>query len=474
MRSVHLTRPAALRGGMLVLTAAALAAFSGSARADNLDVGIHKNAAKIMDEVKKAGWKNVGVLKFMMQKDEAKPSLAFGEFNTTMANRLENALILVNDERNPVNITSNSGAVLAKSGIKSSYVNQATARKLFDLKYPLAWGNQTVNVDAFLTGVVHMHLDGPKKGTTTVHIKAIDKKSATPRELLAFDVKTDRDILSDTQSTFALRKATVTRIQKRQLFGDQAENEANQEAVQDAGQADQNSQGDVTQAADQTPVNQPDFSQYLTFKVLYNGQPAPGDSMHIAKPQLGQNIEFFMRANERVAVVVRVNGLNTLRMEKDKGNAQEYSMWVLEPNQDYKIRGFYPDAQTVLAFKATPPEQASPDFFDPNKMYHIDVDVFAAGPPVQAGESTPQIVERRMSLRSPVARGLTLEDTKKKVQTAMRKTPTRRNLIMPGDQGQAALETTTFDNPIHVGHWVVMYNKEGEPIPEEQVGQPAP
>lgn len=423
------------------LLALVVATLAGPVRADHLDSALVRQAPRLVEEMRRAGYKNVGILKFEVQKDDALPSRSFSEFNTGLATRLENALVLAADLRNPVGIARTSQADPSKN--------------LFGSRYPLAWGTQSVSVDAFLTGVVHLHLNGPQKGTTTVTIRALDRKNPRPRDLMTFRIATDRSLLADTHTTFALRKATVAGLRSRQL----SEQTADQEANQDASQTDASEPGTITAPDDQTTENQADFSQFLSFKVLYDGQEAAGDGLHIARPQPGQKVEFVMTAKERIAVLVRVNGLNTLKLERDR-NPDQFSHWVLEPGREYRIRGFYPDTSTVNLFKVTPTEEANSEEFLAAHQYHIDLDVFTTGQATAMSE--PQVLERRLTLRKTTTRSASFSEHRKKVETASRGLQVRpnRNLLLPGEAGSAQLESATFDNPIHVGHWTVMYDRD--------------
>src|SRR5439155_20031397 len=70
-------------------------------------------------------------------------------------------------------------------------------------QYPLAWGNQNVEVDAFLTGIVEITPDMKK---TKIIVKAFDKKNPNLRDVLSFIVDTDLAILRDTNQNFVVAR----------------------------------------------------------------------------------------------------------------------------------------------------------------------------------------------------------------------------------------------------------------------------
>src|SRR5262249_23658523 len=111
-----------------------------------------------------------------------------------------------NEEDKPISIIRDAGKVVAKHKEKVTYMTPAGCEKLFQYKYPLAWGNKEVEADAFLTGVVRI---SPDKAKTTVVIEALERKSKKLHEVTNFEVKTERTILSDVCENFALDSRTM-------------------------------------------------------------------------------------------------------------------------------------------------------------------------------------------------------------------------------------------------------------------------
>src|SRR5437868_4967033 len=82
-----------------LLVSLAIFALAMPARADHdsIDEAFAKAAPQLLNKLKARKAKNVGVLKFLVQKGEAKPEDAVGELNMGLADRLEAALILANE-----------------------------------------------------------------------------------------------------------------------------------------------------------------------------------------------------------------------------------------------------------------------------------------------------------------------------------------------------------------------------------------
>src|SRR5207248_2440038 len=128
---------------------------------DNIDAALMKKAPEIVKFLKDEGYKNVGVLRFQLQKGKAKATYAAGPINGNMATRLENALKMENDPKCPVGIIHDAGAVIAAKEPDKHWAESDAKQRaaLFDYSYPLAWGDDKVKPDAFLHGRVRLSED---------------------------------------------------------------------------------------------------------------------------------------------------------------------------------------------------------------------------------------------------------------------------------------------------------------------------
>ena len=86
------------------------------------------------------GFKNVGVLKFLVKKGKGPSDGSAGSLNLNIADRLEAALIHGMDESKPLGVIHAATAVAAKAEPRFSIKSVAARKALFAHKYPLAWG----------------------------------------------------------------------------------------------------------------------------------------------------------------------------------------------------------------------------------------------------------------------------------------------------------------------------------------------
>src|SRR4051812_11835449 len=85
-----------------ILPVLALLVAAPAARADDdqLTAALQEKAPAVLEHVRKKGFKNVGVLKFLVRQNDGTPRDDAGDLNMSLANKTEVALILANtDER---------------------------------------------------------------------------------------------------------------------------------------------------------------------------------------------------------------------------------------------------------------------------------------------------------------------------------------------------------------------------------------
>src|SRR5688572_14193022 len=142
----------------MIRTAFALAALVGvaaPARAADLEGALLDRAKGLIKHCQQKGYKTVGVLKFLGAKERGDLSDNLGTVNTLLARRLEVALVLANDPRNPVELIEDASAVAARTP-GANHRTPEGRKVLLGTRYKLAWGDPNVlgNADAFLTGLV--------------------------------------------------------------------------------------------------------------------------------------------------------------------------------------------------------------------------------------------------------------------------------------------------------------------------------
>src|SRR5262245_15689853 len=110
--TVFSSRP---RRAILALFMLATTAVAASAKdpLPTVEQALKEKAPAIMEYLRANNCKTVGVLKFLVSKDGKTLSPSVGTLNTTLANRLEVALILADDQDPPINIIHNASAAAA-------------------------------------------------------------------------------------------------------------------------------------------------------------------------------------------------------------------------------------------------------------------------------------------------------------------------------------------------------------------------
>lgn len=137
----------------------------------SLERALVRRSPELIKRFQKKEYQNVGVLKFLVTKDGKKFSDNVGTLNMLLARQLETALIIGNDVRNPIGIVDNASEAAAKiSG--ANHLSAAGRARLFGARYPLAWGKDKVNVDAFVTGIGSVSAD---LKTLTVSLLCFDR-----------------------------------------------------------------------------------------------------------------------------------------------------------------------------------------------------------------------------------------------------------------------------------------------------------
>ncbi len=431
-----------------------VAMFFGArqARADHIDEKLTENAKDLVKELQDKGFKNVGVLKFLVKKGKAPTDGNVGAMNMNMAERLENALLLGNNEYKPLGIIANATQYAAKADAKFSVKSVESRKAIFTHKYPLAWGKEQVFADAFITGTVDLSVD---MKTATIDVGYFDRTGVIHR-LSKFDVKTDRDILSDSGQSFAIARRGL----KKRSLDDLDNDAANSAAQADSGK----------------PVNQQlskdSESAPIKVEILYNGvsqnisaDDASAGEMKLGTPAKGDTvaIQLTNTTSQKIGVVLKVNGISTL--DNETGEDASNRKWVLEPGKPYQIQGFYV-ADKVNIFQVLDDNESAARMADEAwagkaRAGYIDVSVFSEGPAPNPDSDTMK-VGRGISLRNPTAKSRSLNhpataaEAKKKARELTMK---KRGLIDKGtNQQDSVLERDSLSNPtqiyqMHIGYY---------------------
>jgi hypothetical protein len=297
-----------------------------------LERALLDQAPELMTRFRERGYKNVGVLKFQVERERSgKTTPINSEFNQLLATRMETALILSDSFKNPVGILKNATATAQK--IEGAGVRNPKERlRMFDSLYGLAWGpeKQKVRADAFVTGHVVVSKD---LETLRLQLKVFDtlteKTDFTSKEVV---VANRADLLAEMGASFPFR--SVFR-RKDDSSGSDKYVAENKEYKPEPFKA-------ALHAEYERKVHPAEFSdEPVKLVVKYNGNSVPfvmkkdgdGFKAFIAEPRQGDVVTMILLrdgSRNRYAVVLKVNGENTINRETQTDFYCH--KWVLEPD----------------------------------------------------------------------------------------------------------------------------------------------
>lgn len=327
-----------------LMTSSFLVAPALAEELPSLERALLQQSPKILEFARKQGYHNIGVLKFRIREgDNGTPSDHNGLLNRNLAERLELALILKNRPMAPVGIIHDASRVAAKIP-GASHLNAVGRAKLFSVAYALAWGTEAVNSDAFLTGAVQISSDYKK---AMVGISAFGRNDSKLQDVVRFSASLSANDLVEVGASFTTR--SVFGGGEIQLSAEQREAKVLEAASNHAALIRTN------------PVKHPlnDPSAPIRLVVHYDGKPVALEfrdrGAFVKEPAERQKVAFVLhRTNPadqtRYAVVLRLNGENTLRRERVKDI--DCTKWILEPGAaPITVEGFQLDERQRLQFQ---------------------------------------------------------------------------------------------------------------------------
>src|SRR4051812_4820692 len=177
----------------LALLVALGGSYATAADQESFDAAIGKKAPGIHQLLKKKGYTNVGVLKFLVKQGDGKLSDDAGDLNLTLANKLETALVLANlDEKFGI-IDRASEAVVKEKLTTANHRSDDGRKAFFTRQYELGWSRDKVTPAAFLTGVVAI---SPDLKTMTVQLQLFDSSGKIEDLPEPLAVATDPEMLA--------------------------------------------------------------------------------------------------------------------------------------------------------------------------------------------------------------------------------------------------------------------------------------
>ena len=351
----------------------------------SLERTLVRAAPAVMKYCQEHDYKNIGVLKFLVVKaGQDKITDNVGTLNRTVARQLEMGLILSNDRKTPIGIIDNASDIAA--GIPgANHLTKEGSLKLFDAKYPLAWGQDKVAADAFITGVVNVSAD-----LKTLKIK-----------LIALDKKTNKldPIGADLVAANDPRKLS----EMGESFSRGAFDDGNLDPKDDKDRAKQE-QTVIEKAAQvktETAKNPAeDTAAPIKLDVQYDGKPVAVEvkdgKAFLPEANDGQKVTLILKRNTptgNFACVLKVNGENTLFRQKLPD--LQCRKWLLfaEDKAPLAITGFQKDNNVTEVFRVlSRAESKSREIDYGTDVGTITLTVFPElkGKPVRADLTVPE------------------------------------------------------------------------------------
>ena len=335
---------------LLALAAFVLCAPVVRAGGDPLDDALFDKASSVIDQLKKKGFRNVGVVKFLVRHGDAEPSDDVGDLNLTLANKLEVALILANTDDKFGIIDKASDQVVREKLLLANHRTEEGRKAFFIRKYALAWSRDSVEPSGFLTAMATFSQDLMK---LKIQLQVFDRSGKIEDIKGTVSVQPSPEMLAQAGFSYALapsrQKALVTgdppptrEAQKREIL---------EQVAKSAAPKPKEAEAQPSPLTD-CPVK---------WTVLYNSKPVTLTGTSLAEPKDTDRVEFTLSnpTQGTYAVVLLVNGENTLYQERIAPAACR--KWVLGPNMSITIRGFQTGADKVAPFRVLPPDEPLPD-----------------------------------------------------------------------------------------------------------------
>lgn len=445
-------RPALL---MLATMAAVFQSPLPTASAESLHRQLQQHVPQIIDYLHNQGHRTIGVLKFRVKKQGEPATDSAGPLNSLIADRLEVGLILACsfEEQRQLQIIRDASAQAALRAGASHL--QATGRAaLFKEPYRLAWGDQSLTADAFLTGVIQIHEDNAR---CTVGVLAFDRSGGPLQRCCdVFDADLDPALLGELGESFVLRGAFDSGATHR-ADGPNARPETlpstERTPQQMAQQIVQQTHAVKTQLAP-FPLLSEDAPVKL--EVRYDGQRVPVEvragRAFVREPAQGQQVELAIvrgaSAQGVLGVVVRVNGENTLG--RQTLSDVECRKWLLTPDHHRTvIRGYQLSSDTVEAFRVLSDSESQQRAIDYGRYVgQIQLTVFPErrqtahiAPPTLDDEQEDLVAMLRGV--QPTEPPANLSALKGLIRNPAVKT--RGGLIVPGQQRAGRIRSVTFE-----------------------------
>ena len=323
------------------------------ANGQDLECEFAKIAEKALEQMRSNGIQSTGVLKFAVRVGGGEFPPNLGRLNLRLAEKMEVALALANPTRKSqidqqVGIVRNASKI-ADSIDGANHLSEEGRRLLFSKPYPLAWvfkDQSEVVPDSLVVGAAQISDD---LTTMDLELMLVKKEGFTLTPLGSISVATDLEDLVDAGESYSTRGIGVREAKvKPASFSSVVKQASNIRH-----ETEENS---TPQSTSLHPLG-PDSDAPIRFEVLYDGVIQPFEFRNggafIKEPHEGQRVTFTVHRknnDDRLGVLVRVNGANTLyRRTRPDSRA---SLWTFKQGAPiFRIKGFYIDKSTIQEFK---------------------------------------------------------------------------------------------------------------------------
>lgn len=321
---------------------------------DNIDRALMEKVPFIMNELKQAGVKTVGVIPFRYtipgQSERASGSL----IPTNIAARVERALVLYRDPSEPVDVIFNTLSQARSVDPSIEYFNADGRKAFFAISYRPPVPAPAVQLDCLLSGRVKISPDW--KETTLQFEYCMADGRVFPSEPIA--MQTDRNMLIAAGKGFSLSRLAssgrAVEVSDQGLM-DALETETQWSVgggmVAAADKAASTKETDAVRSRlTGSAIADPWKNLPVKLVIRYNDQPQQlrGDvisgssNLSINDPKANERVTFDLvnTSAERVGVVLAVNGKSVL-YNQPAADPDAAAKFILEPGQTYRVQGVY-------------------------------------------------------------------------------------------------------------------------------------
>lgn len=431
---------------------------TNSATADSIARQLQRHVPKIVDYLNANNLRTVGVLKFRVKKPGQKISDSVGPLTSLLADRLEIGLILGNpfDKARQLNIIEDASSQAA-SIPGAEHVTVAGQSTFFGPKFEMSIAGEKKEADAFLTGVVQVHDDNRH---VTVGILCFDRNGGgLVKACGVFEADLDASSLSEMGESFTLRGIFDGGTTQQTFKEDQKQKQ--QQVLSAAAK--------VKTQLTSFPLSDP--SSPVTLEIRYDGRlknvEMRDGQAFVAEPGEGQKVELFLVRNPsakgRVAVVLKVNGENTL--SRQTFSDIECSKWVLSPEYTRTaVKGFQVDGNQTEKFTVLSRAEGARQAVNYGRNYgQIQMTVFKelTGPKPLAtfDEDEEDLVAMLRGVR-PSEPSRDLSALKGKIRAASKVQPQHRGPMVAGERAENKTRKVKFEaDPTPVMAVTITYYK---------------